>query len=561
MLYIQQVGEHTNIDPHEREQIMKKLEELASVGQSIWLDYIRRTFLTSGELQALIDKGVRGVTSNPAIFEKAIAGSADYDADLRRLVAAGFTTEDIYEHLALEDIRMAADLLLPVYERTGGLDGYVSLEVNPKLAHDSAGTIAEAKRLHAALARPNVMIKVPATPAGIPALTALIAQGINVNVTLIFSVQQYAAVAQAYLLGLEQLLANGGDLSRVASVASFFISRVDSAVDQELVKRRQHHLVGTAAIANAKVAYAHFRNIFSSNRWQHLAGHGARVQRPLWASTGVKNPAFPDTLYMAELIGRDTVNTVPPATLNAFLDHGEVQATLAENVDAAKRHLDRLMSLGVNLDVITEQLLKEGLATFLKAFDELMASIATKRDCLLADFKSMSYELHNLQERVDDALAAVRRDNIMARIWAHDHTVWAASPDEIINRLGWLHSPDVMAEQIWRLQALRTEVRSEGFNQVVLLGMGGSSLAPEVLRKVFGVRTGALDLTILDSTDPGAVLALTNRLDLMRTLFIVATKSGGTVETFSFFKIFLQFGGVSGGRRTRRQPLCRHHRS
>lgn len=526
---------------------MKKLEQLASAGQSIWLDYIRRALLTSGELQALIDKGVRGVTSNPAIFEKAIAGSADYDADLHHLVADGLTTEDIYEHLALEDIRLAADLLLPVYERTGGLDGYVSLEVSPKLAHDSAGTIAEAKRLHAALARPNVMIKVPATPAGIPAVKALTAEGINVNVTLIFSVQQYEAVARAYLAGLEQLHANGGDVGRVASVASFFVSRVDGAVDQELVKRRQQHLVGGAAIANAKVAYDRFRAMFSGARWQQLAELGARVQRPLWASTGVKNPAFPDTLYITELIGPDTVNTVPPATLNAFLDHGEVQATLADNADAAQRHLDHLVGIGIDLDAIAERLLQEGLAAFVKAFEDLMASIAVKRDCLLADLKSMNYEVHGHKQRVDDALAAVRRDNIMARIWAHDYTVWASAPDEIANRLGWLHSPEVMAEQIWRLQELRSEVRSEGINQAVLLGMGGSSLAPEVLRKIFGVRTGALDLTILDSTDPGAVLALTDRLDLARTLFVVATKSGGTVETFSFFKYFYNLVAATVG--------------
>lgn len=341
--------------------------------------------------------------------------------------------------------------------------------------------------------------------------------------------------------------ASGGNLSRVASVASFFVSRVDSAVDQELVKRRQQHLVGTAAIANAKVAYARFRTIFSGARWQQLAEQGARVQRPLWASTGVKNPAFPDTLYMSELIGPDTVNTTPPATLNAFLDHGEVRATLAEHVDAAQRHLDHLSILGVNLDAIAERLLQEGLAAFIKAFEDLMVSIAVKRDCLLADLKSMSYAVHDLQGRIDEALAVVRRDNIMARIWAHDHTVWAPAPDEIANRLGWLHSPEVMAEQIWRLQELRAEVRSEGFNQVVLLGMGGSSLAPEVLRRIFGVRTGALDLTILDSTDPGAVLALTDRLDLAHTLFVVATKSGGTVETISFFKYFYNLVAATVG--------------
>lgn len=517
---------------------MKKLEQLATTGQSIWLDYIRRAFLTNGDLQSLVDEGVRGVTSNPAIFEKAIAGSADYDADLRRLAEAGHTTKQIYEELALEDIRLAAEILRPVYERTQGLDGYVSFEVNPMLAHDTAGTIEEATRIYALLGCPNVMIKVPATPAGIPAIQALIGKGINVNVTLIFSVAQYEAVAQAYLSGLEHLLASGGDVSRVASVASFFISRVDSAVEQVLTKRRQQHLAGLTAVANAKVAYERFRLIFSGVRWQQLAALGARVQRLLWASTGVKNPALPDTFYVTELIGADTVNTLPPATLRAFLDHGEVQNTLGNNSVAAQQHLDRLTHLGIDLNAITDRLLQEGVAAFVKAFEELMASIAAKRDCLIADVHNMQESLGAHRKHIDAALATVRRDNIMARIWDHDHTVWNSSPDEIANRLGWLHMPDIMIEQIWRFQELRAELRSEGYNQVVLLGMGGSSLAPEVFRKTFGVRNGALDLTILDSTHPETVLSLAERLELTRTLFIVATKSGSTVETFSLFKFF-----------------------
>lgn len=379
---------------------MKKLEQLATTGQSIWLDYIRRAFLTNGDLQSLVDEGVRGVTSNPAIFEKAIAGSADYDADLRRLAEAGHTTKQIYEELALEDIRLAAEILRPVYERTQGLDGYVSFEVNPMLAHDTAGTIEEATRIYALLGCPNVMIKVPATPAGIPAIQALIGKGINVNVTLIFSVAQYEAVAQAYLSGLEHLLASGGDVSRVASVASFFISRVDSAVEQVLTKRRQQHLAGLTAVANAKVAYERFRLIFSGVRWQQLAALGARVQRLLWASTGVKNPALPDTFYVTELIGADTVNTLPPATLRAFLDHGEVQNTLGNNIVAAQQHLDRLTHLGIDLNAIMDRLLQEGVAAFVKAFEELMVSIAAKRDCLIAD-------VHNIYVLRDETEHAV----------------------------------------------------------------------------------------------------------------------------------------------------------
>lgn len=303
---------------------MTKLHELTQLGQSIWYDNIRRALLDSGGLQALLVDGVMGVTSNPSIFEKAIGGSSDYDTAIKALAGSTQTDEQIYESLALEDIQRTADLLRPIYEATRGVDGYISLEVSPALAHDTAGAIADSRRLFAALNRPNVMIKVPATPAGIPAIETLIGEGINVNVTLIFSLAHYEAVAAAYLAGLEKLSVNGGDLSRVASVASFFISRVDTAVDDRLADLGHTELQGKIGIANAKVAYGRFQQIFSGNRWQALAEKGARVQRPLWASTGSKNPAYPDTLYVDQLIGPNTVNTVPPATLTAFRNHGTV---------------------------------------------------------------------------------------------------------------------------------------------------------------------------------------------------------------------------------------------
>ncbi len=518
---------------------MTKLHQLANLGQAIWFDYIRRSFITSGDLQALIDEGLCGVTSNPSIFEKAIAGSTDYDDALHRLVEEGKTVEEIYEELALDDIQQAADLLRPVYDATDGADGYVSLEVSPNLAYDTEGTIAEARRLFATLDRPNVMIKVPATADGIPAIETLIGDGINVNVTLIFSLAHYEAVAEAYVAGLEKLAADGGDLSKVASVASFFISRVDAAVDRTLEGHPQGApLQGKIAIANAKAANARFHQIFSGPRWEWLAAKGARVQRPLWASTSTKNPLYPDTLYVDDLIGPDTVNTVPPATLNAFRDHGTVALTLEADMDEAHAQLTRLAEVGVELDAVTQQLQDEGVAKFAESFEVLMDSIAEKREQLLAGWQHQTASLGSDQAAVDDALAEMKENRIMARIWAHDHTVWKPEPTEITNRLGWLRTAKVMVDNLPRLEGLVEAVRAAGYTHALLLGMGGSSLAPEVFRKTFGLKEGYLDLAVLDSTDPGAVLAHAERLDLSRTLFIVATKSGGTVETLSFFKFF-----------------------
>jgi transaldolase/glucose-6-phosphate isomerase len=517
---------------------MTKLQNLIDLGQSVWFDYIRRSFITSGELQALIDQGVRGVTSNPTIFEKAIAGSTDYDVDLGRLVDDGKSVAEIYEALAMDDIAQAADLMRPVYEGADGADGFVSLEVSPTLAHDTAGTVADARRLFAALGRPNVMIKVPATPAGIPAIETLISEGINVNVTLIFSLAHYQAVAEAYIAGLEKLVAAGGDPARVASVASFFVSRVDTAVDRALDEMGEGELQGKIAIANAKLAYAYFCDAFGGPRWEVLAAQGARVQRPLWASTGTKNPHYPDTLYVDSLIGPHTVNTVPPATLQAFLDHGAVAATLEAGVDEARADLARLAELGLDLDAITQKLQDDGVAAFAKSFESLMASIAEKRDRLMAEWELQSVSLGSYQGAVDAALDEMVENSVVARIWAHDHTVWKPEPAEITNRLGWLHTAEVMSEDYARLEGLVESVRAAGYTHALLLGMGGSSLAPEVFRKTFGVAPGHLDLAVLDSTDPDAVLAYEQRLDLARTLFIVSTKSGGTVETLSFFKYF-----------------------
>ena len=518
---------------------MNRIQQLAELGQSIWYDNIQRALLDDGGLADLVEAGVTGVTSNPSIFKQAIAGSADYDDALGELAPTGMAVTEIYEALALEDIQRAADILQPVYDRTGGVDGYVSLEVSPSLAHDTEATIAEARRLYAALDRPNVLIKVPATPAGIPAIENLIGEGVNINVTLMFSLDHYDAVAGAYIAGLEKVAASGRDLSKAASVASFFVSRVDTLVDRALEEVGNQDLQGKIAIANTKAAYARFHEVFSGERWERLAALGARVQRPLWASTSTKNPRYPDTLYVDALIGPDTVNTVPPATIDAFLDHGTVSPSLEAGLDEARDQLARLAELGIDLDAVTEQLQEDGVTSFANAFDSLMEGIAAKRERLLVEGRRQPASLGAYQASVDAALEEMTADRILDRIWAHDHTVWKEEPAEITNRLGWLNIAEAMMKQRHRLQGLVDSVRGDGITDVLLLGMGGSSLAPEVFSNVFGGQSeGMPRLAVLDSTVPGAVLAQAGRLDPARTLFIVATKSGGTAETLSFFKYF-----------------------
>lgn len=517
---------------------MSKIHELTEHGQSIWYDNIRRAMLTSGELQRLINLGVTGVTSNPTIFEKAIVGSADYDKSLKDLTEKGYDPVHIYEDLAFEDIRSAADILLTVYQKTSGLDGYISLEVKPSLANDTMGTIDEAKRLYNAIGRPNLMVKVPATAAGISAFESLTEMGISVNVTLIFSLKQYEDVANAYLAGLEKRATAGKDVSKVASVASFFISRIDSAVDAVLSKLGPSELLGKTAIANAKLAYEIFSGLIQSERWQHLAKLGANPQRPLWASTGTKNISYLDTLYVDSLIAPNTVNTVPPATLEAYLHHGNTTPSLSTGIEQAKIHLSSLESLGISFAEITDRLLSEGLNSFDKSFKTLLDGIVEKQNWLKSGWNAITVNLGEYQKPVTQAQQEIKRDRIMDRIWDHDHTVWKPEPTEITNRLGWLDIANRMQDSVKRIYDLTDKLRAEGYRKAVLLGMGGSSLAPEVFRRTFGVKNGYLDLSIMDTTDPDAILALTHQLDFSKTLFIVSTKSGNTPETLSFFKYF-----------------------
>ena len=522
---------------------MNPLRDLLGQGQSVWLDYIRRNLIRSGELKRLVEEdGVRGVTSNPTIFEKAIAGSTDYDEALAAMLARDpkAAVEKLYEQLAIEDIQMAADVLRPVFDETQGGDGYVSLEVSPHLANDTQRTISEAKRLKAAVNRPNLMIKVPATPAGIPAIEALIADGVSVNVTLMFSMSHYEAVARAYINGLERC----AEPSKVASVASFFVSRVDTAVDRALESLgtpQAQSLLGKIAVANSKLVYDRFREIFHGEGFAALRQRGARVQRPLWASTGTKNPAYSDVMYVENLIGAETVNTLPPETLNAFKDHGRViENSVRDNLDEAAAALGRLNALGIDLNIITEKLQQDGVAAFAASFDALLSALEKKRQSMAgAELNRQELELGKYQSRVQRRLKAWQAEGFAGRIWRKDWTIWSATPQpELSDRLGWLELPQTMAKEVANLVAFASKARADDIRYIVLLGMGGSSLAPEVFQKTFGNAPGYPELVMLDSTHPGAVKSVEARIDLARSLFLVSSKSGTTTETNSFFFYF-----------------------
>jgi transaldolase/glucose-6-phosphate isomerase len=548
---------------------MNPLVELQKLGQSIWYDNIRRALLDTGDLASKIGglpKGLtstleqkvsgddlRGVTSNPAIFEKAIIGSSDYNEAMRKLIAAGKSAQEIYEALVIEDIQRAADLFAPVYERTGGVDGYVSLEVSPRLAQDTAGSVAEAKRLWAALNRPNAMIKIPATPEGIPAIQELIAAGININVTLIFSQETYEQVAEAYISGLEQRAAAGGPVDRIASVASVFVSRIDTAIDAQLEFRARHSsaeaetaqltaLLGQAAIANAKLIYQSFKETFASARFAPLKAKGARAQRPLWASTGTKNPKYRDVYYVEELIGPDTVNTVPPATFSAFRDHGQVRPSLEENLDAARQTIQQLGKLGIDLKQVTQQLQDEGVQAFMDSFGTLIDSITAKQAALTSGILDrQTASLGAFAEPVQATLKRAEKEQWTHRIWNKDASLWKSEEEHqkiIKNALGWVTVVEQVADQADELAAFSERIRRDGFTHVMLLGMGGSSLCPEVFRRTFGRRQGFPELQVLDSTDPATIRSFEQKIDLPHTLFIVASKSGSTTEPLMFYKYF-----------------------
>jgi transaldolase/glucose-6-phosphate isomerase len=536
--------------------------DVQAFGQSIWYDNIRRRLIENGELARLIaEDGVLGVTSNPTIFQKAIGNSADYDASLVEML--DLEPDAIFENLAIADIQRALDLFLPVYERTQRRDGYVSLEVSPLLANDTQTTVEAAKRLFAALDRPNAMIKIPATEAGLPAIEEAIAAGININVTLIFGIQNYLAVAEAYIRGLERRLEAGQPVDHIASVASFFLSRIDTMVDKMLdnnIRAAQgrdlarvalnNRLKGKTAIANAKVAYRHFLELFEGERFARLRAAGAQVQRLLWASTGTKNPAYPDTMYLDSLIGRDTVNTVPPETLAAFKDHGTVGDTLREGLDDAQQTLDMLAEVNIDLDSVTDQLQTDGVEAFVDSFRSLIEQVDAKRNVLKTGvMKQMHSAIGPLADDVSAAIKDLDAQHAAARIWEHDGSFWKDNPQvvaKINDRLGWLDTHKTI--DLARLHALQDRVAGENLDAVILLGMGGSSLAPEVMARTFGRRDGFPRLLMLDSTDPAYIRHVEQSADLTRSVFIVASKSGGTIETSTFFEYFYERTGGAGER-------------
>jgi transaldolase/glucose-6-phosphate isomerase len=527
--------------PRTEQGIMNPVKALEQHGQSVWLDFLARGFIVKGDLKRLIDNdGVKGVTSNPSIFEKAIGSSNEYDGAIAKALKNGDRPiAELFELLAVEDIQLAADVLRPVYDRLKGADGFVSLEVSPYLAMDTKGTIAEAKRLWKHVNRENLMVKVPATADGLPAIQHLTSEGLSINITLLFSRKVYKQVAEAYLAGLEKYVAGGGDPSHIASVASFFVSRIDSAVDKQLdekiaqandptEKERLAALKGKVAIANAKLAYQEYKRLFAGPRWEKLKAKGARPQRLLWASTGTKNKDYSDVLYVEELIGPDTINTMPPATLEAFRDHGKLRDSLEENIDDARRVLAELEKSGISLDAITAELVKDGVKLFADAADKLYGAVAHKRAAVLTDgIDRQQLALGgSIAKAVERSTEDWRASGKIRRLWQYDKSLWTGTDED--KWLGWLHSP--ASADLADYEDFARRVKGQGLTDAVVLGMGGSSLGPEVLAETFASRPGFPKLHVLDSTDPAQVRQLQASINIAKTLFIVSSKSGSTTE-------------------------------
>ncbi len=555
---------------------VNRLRQLAEYGQSFWYDNIRRALLTGGGLKKMIEEdGLRGLTSNPTIFAKAIAGSGDYDDSIRRVLEQ--TPENIFLELAVEDISAACDLFRPVYEREGGRDGFCSIEVFPNLARDAAGTIAQARELWRRVNRPNVMIKVPSTPECIPAIRQLLTEGININITLMFDFHAYQAVLEAYLSALEARREGRQPLDRLASVASLFVSRVDTRLDKQLeaiakAKPAQAEsargLLGQTGLANARRMYAHFEQVSASERYKKLAGAGARPQRLLWASTSTKNPNYPDTLYADALVAPHTVDTMPDATVAAFRDHGKPGDNLRPTLDQAAPTLAALQALGVDFERELVALQNEGVVLFEQSFEELIASLQEKAEALrrggpeggsppsrrrsdqpagaaaaqAAAAPPMRLDAPAANDYAAE-LEALEKVQTSARIWRHDASLWSRDPaaqEKIGQRLGWLAVSDMMLEHLPALKEFVEGCRRDDLRETVLLGMGGSSLAPEVFSEIFSAdrASGGPHLTVLDTTEPAAIAKTAARLDWEHTLFLVSSKSGGTIEPNSLYAFF-----------------------
>jgi transaldolase/glucose-6-phosphate isomerase len=529
--------------------VNERLAALTAAGTSIWLDQIRRSLITDGELERMErELSLRGVTSNPAIFEKAILGSSDYDEQIAELAEKGLSAREIYDEVAILDVQLACDVLRRVWDEVDHNDGFVSLEVEPAFADDTDKTLAQAREYWDRVDRPNLLIKIPGTEAGVPAIEEAIAGGINVNVTLLFSVESYTAIAEAYIRGMERRLEAGESLD-MHSVASFFVSRVDTEVDRRLEESGHEELRGIAAIANARAAYIRFKDLFYGDRFAALRDAGASVQRPLWASTGVKDPLYPETKYVASLVGPDTVNTMPMQTLLACADVLEVSGATADQDPSDD--LERLASAGIDMGDVTKKLLRDGIEKFMEPFDELVGGIELAREGIVTGRpKTIRAALPGeLEPPVIERVRTAQAQNVAQRVWARDESLWGGpGVAEIGDRLGWLTITEKMLEHADALREFAEAVKADGIEDAVLLGMGGSSLGPEVIRRSYGEIPGGLRLHVLDSTDPGAVLAVEREIDIDKTLFIVSSKSGGTVETLSHMRYFYERAGRDGSR-------------
>lgn len=535
---------------------MSTLTDLLNYGQSYWLDNLSRKIIRNGELQKRVsEQGLRGLTSNPSIFNKAISGSEDYDDQIKELVNSGKSLQEIYDELTIKDVQDACDILRPVFDSSGGTDGFASLEVSPYLALDKEGSIEEAKRLYARVNRPNCYIKIPGTKEGVEAIEELLYQGVNINVTLLFSIERYSEIAKAYIRALKRRDAGGKPLDRTISVASFFLSRIDVVVDELLGERiltlttdKEPHpqkLMGKAAIASARLAYQRFMQVFSGQEWEYLKSKGAKVQRPLWASTSTKNPLYSDVYYVESLIGPDTVNTLPDETIAAFEDHGKLEAnTIEKDIEGAKQTFEDLKKLGIDTEFVAQQLENEGIKKFIEPFNELMKGLAEKRNKMLqGNMSTQKINYGTLKKEIESAYASMNGQQVGKRLYEKDGFLWKEDDEDIKmikESMGWITLADEneFKPTVKEMVDFTEQVKAEGFQYAVLLGMGGSSLCSEVARETFGTRQGYLQLLVLDNTDPEAITDVEHRIDIDRTLFIVATKSGGTKETISFYKYF-----------------------
>lgn len=510
---------------------MDPIQSVHSLGQSLWLDNVRRDSLDSDELAGRVAAGeLRGVTSNLTNFESAILSSEKYSVDLRRFAQAGWTADRIFDQLVIDDIRAAADAFLPLFEQTNGDDGFVSIEVNPEFADDTNGTIEETMRLWDVVNRPNAMISIPATLAGLSAIESSIRAGINVNATLIFSLERYIEVMEAYMSGLEGRLEDGGSLDHVSSVASFFVSRIDTALDErlkEIIQRgeaegeRASSLLGKVAIANSKLAYAQFVATFQGERFQSLATRGARVQRPLWASTSMKSPEYPDTYYVDHLIGPDTINTLSEATLKAFIDHGTPELTLTENISTARSRLQALDDLGISLYAVAEQLEKQGVSELSASYRSILGTIEEKAVTFQKEFAA-------LEPKMQETLAELERDEVGKRLWQEDATLWVERDREkaqVRRWLGWLSEPAKMSTAVAELTRF-AEALDPAITTLVLIGSGGGTFTAEMLARILASPNG-IDLHTICTANPDDIRAIKREIAPEATLYLLLDSSSG----------------------------------